>query len=115
MAGHRDHRDRAKMRVKDRDRLRAIIEAEDIILRLNGFATSTLDQLASDPDRRMTSDQISTSFGLLKKVLPDLSSVELMPNPESAADLTDEQLADMVRAAGIGDRSDRTNGNGRLN
>ncbi len=118
MAGHRDIRDRQKMRVKDRERLRAIIETEEIIGKLNSFATAPIEsdedgrRMIAD-DRYMTSDQLSASFGLLKKVLPDLASVEYVPDPESAADLTDEQLAALVRASGITDHTGP--GNGRLN
>jgi hypothetical protein len=105
MVGHRDLRDRQKLTVRERERLRQIIEAEEIITKLNAFATAEVLEGKSGRyiARRlaMTADQLSTSFGLLKKVLPDLQSVEYVPDPESAADLTDEQLAAIVRAAGL--------------
>lgn len=83
MAGHADHRERIKFRVKDRDRLREIIRVEDIINRVQGFALATYTELVEKPDLRMSPDQLAAAKLVIGKALPDLSSVEIAPDPEA--------------------------------
>lgn len=88
MAGSKDHRERIKFRVKDRDRLREIIRVEDIINRVQGFALATLERdedgrLRIPEDKAMTADQLAAAKLVIGKALPDLSSVEIAPDPEA--------------------------------
>ncbi len=56
MAGHRDLRDRQKMRVKDRERLRAIIETEEIILKRQKFAVEAAQFRVESTKQNMDRD-----------------------------------------------------------
>jgi hypothetical protein len=97
MAGHRDHHERVKMRVKDRERLRAIIDVEKLIKRLQAFALARAEDFATDPALAMVGDQLTATRMLLNKVLPDLASVEIAPDADAVAILpvpiTPEQWA----------------------
>ena len=73
MAGSAEHRERVKLRVKDRERLREIIKAEDEIRFLQDVRTGKIEP---------TPAQMKAAEVLLRKVLPDLATVEAAVDPE---------------------------------
>lgn len=57
------------------------IQATQLLKRLNTFALADLDGIVA-AGTRMTRTQIHVALALLRKVLPDLASVEVSGNPE---------------------------------
>jgi hypothetical protein len=89
MAGSKDHRERVKLRVKDRDRLRAMIDVEDELRWLQRVRTGEIEPTAA---------QMAANERLLAKTLPNLSSVEITPDAE-AFQISDEPLSPAEWAA----------------
>ncbi len=62
------------------------IKTSQLVNRLNMFANNDLDPQSGKPVQ-MSRDQITVALGLLKKTLPDLSSVELSGEVDHAIDI----------------------------
>lgn len=61
---------------------RRAIQATQILKRLQIFCLSDPDDPVPRPGIRMTRTQVHVALALLKKILPDLASIEVSGNPD---------------------------------
>jgi hypothetical protein len=103
MAGSAATREKRTLKAKDREALRAIIETENLITKVQRFALASLIRVDGEltlPDSiRMTSEQIGAAMKLLAKVLPDLASVEIGPDPDAVVVLPEPMSPEAWAAA----------------
>lgn len=107
-------KEKSLLRVKDRERMREIIDGETLIRRLQDFATAkvTVDGETGirmiEEDKLMTSEQLQAATTLLRKKLPDLASVEQSVDPEQFA-ISPEPITPEAWAAEHGQGQGRPN------
>ena len=90
----------ARKKIVHDENTRAKIQASQLINRLNKHILATQD----NPDQLMVQSQVTAALGLLKKILPDLSAVELSGEVvhKDAKQISDDELANIAAGSSTG-------------